>query len=70
MLNREWKNMDKRFSGAVCIPASCSGSELIPQLMQNIFMGRNLTVSTDYSQEDFCQTREKKSLKVVDYLAM
>lgn len=71
MLNRQWKNMDKRFSGAVCIPASCSGSEIIPKLMQNIFIGRNLTLSKDdFNQDDFCQTREKKSLKAVDYLAM
>lgn len=69
MLNREWKNMDMRFGGAVCVPASCS-TEMISQLMVEIFKGKNLTLSTDYEQEDFCQTRESKPLKVVDQAAV
>lgn len=69
MLNREWKDMDKRFGGAVCVPASCS-AEMIGPLMNDIFKGKDLKISLEYDQEDFCQTREEKSFKVIDLAAV
>jgi hypothetical protein len=66
--NYDWKEIDKRFGGAVCIPASCS-SDIIPSLMKQIFNGTDLQLATDYQQEHYCQIREHKNMKIVDYFA-
>jgi hypothetical protein len=70
MLNREWKNMDKRFVGAICIPASCSVL-MITSLMNHIFKSKDFAMSTEYNQDGVCQIRrEKNPLKAINSAAM
>jgi Nose resistant-to-fluoxetine protein, N-terminal domain len=54
LFNGGWKDMDKRFGGAICIPLSCS-PEAIPALMSEILKETEFQLSTDYNQRDFCK---------------
>jgi hypothetical protein len=65
----DWKHLDERFGGAICIPASCS-SKIIPALMQQIFNGTDLVMVRDYDQEAYCQIQENKKLQTIDYFTM
>jgi hypothetical protein len=68
-LNLEWKNRERRFAGAICIPVSCPSST-VSSLMQHLFDGTDLKMSTDYNQENFCKFRQTNNLQVIDYATM
>lgn len=68
-MNNGWKHLSQRFSGAVCIPSSCSSST-VAMLMKHIFNGTDLRVAQDYQQSDFCQTRSTKKFQAIDSLGM
>lgn len=54
-INFEWKKLDERFGGAICIPASCS-YETVKLIMEDVFHNTDLMLATDYDQKDFCKT--------------
>jgi Nose resistant-to-fluoxetine protein, N-terminal domain len=53
--NKQWKDLDKRFGGAICIPSTCS-VEVIPVLMSKVFNSTDFRLAMDYNQRDFCKT--------------
>jgi hypothetical protein len=65
----DWKHLDERFGGAICIPATCS-SKIVPALMQQIFNGTDLVIARDYDQEAYCQIRENKMFSLADFAIM
>lgn len=56
--NQDWKNLDTRFGGAVCIPSTCNSNILVPKMMKVILNGTDYVMSDDYIQEDFCQVKK------------
>lgn len=67
--NYQWKEIEKRFGGAVCIPASCPSS-VVEVLMKHLLEGTKFQVSTDYDQELFCSFKEEKELQVIHFMIM
>ncbi|KAG5669797.1 hypothetical protein PVAND_000090 [Polypedilum vanderplanki] len=57
--NLDWENLDKSFSGAICIPSICNVKEFVPKLMEKIFANTSHIMATDYEQENLCQIKEK-----------
>ena len=57
-----WKDANTRLFGSLCIPSICDENKLVPKLMETIFNGTKYVMSSDYNQDDFCQT--KKNFKV------
>lgn len=53
--NFGWKNQNTRFSGAICIPSTCS-PKFIENIASEIFDGTDLVLASDYDQSDFCKT--------------
>lgn len=53
--NFGWKNQNTRFSGAICIPSTCSPN-FIEAIVKEIFYGTDLVLAADYNQTDFCKT--------------
>lgn len=39
-------------------------------MMDQIFNGTDFKLANDYDQENYCQVRENKALKGIDYFAM
>lgn len=52
--NFEWKSLNTRFGGAACVPSSCS-SEIVKNLVEEIFSGTDLVLASDYNQTNFCK---------------
>jgi Nose resistant-to-fluoxetine protein, N-terminal domain len=61
--NKGWKEMDKRFGGAICIPSTCP-VEVIPVLMSKVFNATDFRLVTDYKQRDFCRTHTGSTYKI------
>jgi len=53
------KDMNTRLVGGVCIPSTCNPNEIVPKLMEIVLNGTKYVMSTDYDQNDFCQTKKK-----------
>jgi hypothetical protein len=68
-LFNEWKELDRRYVGAICMPASCS-ADTVRALMDHIFKGTKLQVTSDYDQENFCQAQEEKTIRFIDCVSM
>lgn len=61
--NYDLKHIDRRFGAAICIPSICK-TEIIPQLMKQIFQDTNFILAEDYNQEDFCQVKTPISVNL------
>jgi hypothetical protein len=68
-LINEWKELDRSFVGAICMPASCS-ADTVRALMEHIFKDTKLQMTTGYDQENFCQTQEEKNIRLIDCVSM
>lgn len=69
LYNLKWNNVDKTFGGAVCVPSVC-GSDFIKTLVTYMFNGTNLTLTTDYNQDDFCQVQKSVELSFSQNVTM
>ncbi|KAG5675345.1 hypothetical protein PVAND_005255 [Polypedilum vanderplanki] len=45
--------MDHRFTGAICIPESCT-AENVRQIMKEVFKGTDFVQAEDYEQKNYC----------------
>lgn len=54
LYNENWKNMENRLGGAICIPSSCP-SEVVKPLMDQMFDGTSYEMATDYDQAKSCK---------------
>ncbi|KAG5675344.1 hypothetical protein PVAND_005254 [Polypedilum vanderplanki] len=74
-LNYDWKNMDRKFGGAICIPQSCT-VENVRQIMKEVFNETDFVQTEDYDQKNYCQkTRnvyriELDTLRVVSIICL
>lgn len=62
--NFGWKNLQRSFGAAICMPASCS-PEKIRHFVTQKLTGNDLILADDYDQNDYCKTgklREKAKL--------
>lgn len=66
--NLGWKEINVRAGGTLCIPLTCPAS-VVAKLMQQTFNETNLTLATDYNQEEVCKSNKWKPLRVFDILA-
>lgn len=55
IFNQGWRHIDRRFGGAICIPASCP-PEIVRALMTGMFDGTNFKLASDYNQSDYCKS--------------
>jgi hypothetical protein len=58
--NSGWRNLNKRFGGAVCLPAICS-PEVVKQFLSFWLNETGYKVAADYYQADYCKTTESVS---------
>jgi hypothetical protein len=68
--NLDWFNLEKQFTGAVCIPSICNANELVPKMMEKIFNGTTFVMTDSYNQENFCQVKRKLEFDFGSLLAM
>jgi hypothetical protein len=53
-LNHNWKNLNRRFAGSICIPNTCTAQN-VNDLMREVLNGSDFTQANDYDQSKYCQ---------------
>jgi hypothetical protein len=51
--NDQWRELNERFGGAVCLPSSCTVED-IDDVMVAVFNGSDFMLTRDYDQSQFC----------------
>lgn len=52
--NIQWKNLNERFGGAICVPDSCNVND-VKKIINGFFNGSSLVYADDYDQGNFCK---------------
>ena len=60
ILNPGWNNLNDRFSGAICVPKSCSADD-VREIMREVFKGSDFEQSSDYDQASYCRDSSELS---------
>jgi hypothetical protein len=60
--NVYWKKMNERFGGAICVPDSCTASD-VRNLMKVVLSDSDYEQTDDYEQSRFCQSNKKKEFE-------
>jgi hypothetical protein len=67
LMNRGWKDFNKRFGGAICVPAECS-AVTVKRFLQFLLLKTDYKVADDYEQQNFCKTSKTSQATSKSYL--
>ena len=61
--NYGWKGLDRRFGGAICLPAACAPGT-VNKVLHLLLHGSDYAIADDYDQADYCKTSPKSSITI------
>jgi hypothetical protein len=60
LFNSGWKQLNTRFGGAACLPASCSPEE-VQEVLSFALSQTNFELASDYNQADYCKSESSET---------